>query len=124
MLLMLTGCLPATLTSQAVQISATLQAPGALQLAQAVPVMHPPSLGTSPLQKQGRLPSPCVVPHACWLLLQAIQLVNTLTKELDIHAAMESVRHVALELLQCERVTLFLVIESRQELRCAGRLAA
>ena len=65
-----------------------------------------------------------VVPHACWLLLQAIQLVNTLTKELDIHAAMESVRHVALELLQCERVTLFLVIESRQELRCAWRLAA
>jgi hypothetical protein len=50
-------------------------------------------------------------------VLQAIQLINTLTKELDIHAAMESVRHVALELLECERVTLFLVIESRQELR-------
>jgi GAF domain-containing protein len=49
--------------------------------------------------------------------LQAIQLINTLTQELDIHAAMESVRHVALELLECERVTLFLIIESRQELR-------
>jgi GAF domain-containing protein len=48
---------------------------------------------------------------------QAIQLINTLTQELDIHAAMESVRHVALELLECERVTLFLIIESRQELR-------
>lgn len=32
---------------------------------------------------------------------------------------MESVRHVALELLECERVTLFLINESRQELRCA-----
>lgn len=50
--------------------------------------------------------------------MQAIQLVNTLTKELDIHAAMESVRHVALELLECDKVTLFLVIESRKELRC------
>lgn len=49
--------------------------------------------------------------------MQAIKLINTLTKELDIHAAMESVRHVALELLECERVTLFLIIESRQELR-------
>jgi hypothetical protein len=49
---------------------------------------------------------------------QAIQLINTLTKELDIHAAMESVRHVALELLECDKVTLFVVIESRQELRC------
>lgn len=50
---------------------------------------------------------------------QAIQLVNHsgLTRELDIHAAMESVRAVALELLECERVTLFLVIEARQELR-------
>jgi hypothetical protein len=57
---------------------------------------------------------PCFPPCCC---LQAIQLINTLTKELDIHAAMESVRHVALELLECERVTLFLVIESRQELR-------
>jgi GAF domain-containing protein len=57
---------------------------------------------------------------ACWSP-QAIQLINTLTKELDIHAAMQSVRHVALELLECERVTLFLIIESRQELRYVDR---
>lgn len=55
---------------------------------------------------------------------QAITLVNTLTKELDIHAAMESVRQVALELLECDRVTLFLVIESRQELRCVVQRVA
>lgn len=57
----------------------------------------------------------CPVIQLCYP--QAIQLINTLTQELDIHAAMESVRHVALELLECERVTLFLVNESRQELR-------
>jgi hypothetical protein len=50
-------------------------------------------------------------------VLQAIQLVNTLTQQLDIHAAMESVRSVALELLECDRVTLFLLLESQQELR-------
>jgi hypothetical protein len=57
-------------------------------------------------------------PTTCNTIKQAIHIINTLTKELDIHAAMESVRHVALELLECERVTLFLINELRQELRC------
>ena len=40
-----------------------------------------------------------------------------LSVTLDINATMESVRSVALELLDCERVTLFLVFERRKELR-------
>ncbi|KIY94196.1 cGMP-dependent 3',5'-cyclic phosphodiesterase [Monoraphidium neglectum] len=53
-------------------------------------------------------------------LLRAIQLINRLTLELNVHEAMRSVRQVALELLECERVTLFLVLRSKRELR--GRM--
>jgi hypothetical protein len=53
---------------------------------------------------------------------QAIQLINQLTLELDVHDAMRSVRQVALELLDCERVTLFLINRGRGELR--GRVGA
>lgn len=51
--------------------------------------------------------------------MQAIDLINKLAVELDIDAAMRSVRDCALELLECDRVTLFLIIESRRELRLA-----
>jgi hypothetical protein len=44
-------------------------------------------------------------------------MINKLAVELDIEAAMRSVRDCALELLECDRVTLFLIIESRHELR-------
>ncbi|WIA12087.1 hypothetical protein OEZ85_012163 [Tetradesmus obliquus] len=50
-------------------------------------------------------------------LCKAIDLINKLAVELDIDAAMRSVRDCALELLECDRVTLFLIIESRRELR-------
>ncbi|KAF6255057.1 hypothetical protein COO60DRAFT_253612 [Scenedesmus sp. NREL 46B-D3] len=50
-------------------------------------------------------------------LYKAIDLINKLVVELDIDAAMRSVRDCALELLECEKVTLFLIIESRRELR-------
>jgi GAF domain-containing protein len=49
--------------------------------------------------------------------MQALELTNRLAAELDIHAAMDSVRRVAAELLRCEDVRLFLVADARQELR-------
>lgn len=48
---------------------------------------------------------------------QAIELINKLTLELNVHEAMRSVRQVALELLDCERCTLFLILKAKQELR-------
>ncbi|KAG2432321.1 hypothetical protein HYH02_013041 [Chlamydomonas schloesseri] len=50
-------------------------------------------------------------------LHKAIGVLNKIAAELDIHTAMQSVRQVALELLDCERVTLFLIFERRHELR-------
>ncbi|GLC43173.1 hypothetical protein PLESTB_000855000 [Pleodorina starrii] len=50
-------------------------------------------------------------------LHKAITVLNQLAAELDIHTAMQNVRQVALELLDCERVTLFLIFERRRELR-------
>ncbi|GBG00359.1 cAMP phosphodiesterase [Raphidocelis subcapitata] len=50
-------------------------------------------------------------------LLRAIELVSKLTLELNVHDAMRNVRQVALDLLQCERVTLFLILRCKQELR-------
>eukprot|EP00882_Tetradesmus_deserticola_P024848 GHRQ01027179.1.p2 GENE.GHRQ01027179.1~~GHRQ01027179.1.p2 ORF type:complete len:158 (+),score=36.87 GHRQ01027179.1:621-1094(+) len=57
------------------------------------------------------------VPTGCTCALQAIDLINKLAVELDIDAAMRSVRDCALELLECDKVTLFLIIEPRRELR-------
>lgn len=50
-------------------------------------------------------------------LHKAIAVMSQLAVELDIHSAMTSVRHVALELLDCERVTMFLIIDGKDELR-------
>ncbi|PNW74351.1 hypothetical protein CHLRE_13g605100v5 [Chlamydomonas reinhardtii] len=50
-------------------------------------------------------------------LHKAIGVLNKIAAELDILNAMQSVRQVALELLDCERVTLFLIFERRNELR-------
>ncbi|GFH15006.1 phosphodiesterase [Haematococcus lacustris] len=50
-------------------------------------------------------------------LLKAINIINRLTVEVDVMEALNSVRQVAVELLDCEVVTLFLVFESRKELR-------
>lgn len=47
-------------------------------------------------------------------------MVNHLAAELDIHAAMANVRQVALELLDCDKVSLFLTFERRGELRCGA----
>ena len=51
------------------------------------------------------------------LELQAVGIINHLAIRLRIDAAMASVRDAALELLECERVSLFLVFERRKELR-------
>ena len=45
-------------------------------------------------------------------------ILNQLAVELDITKAVDSVRNVVLELLHCEKVTLFLVDEQSKELRC------
>lgn len=49
---------------------------------------------------------------------QAVNVINHLAVSLDIAAAMESVRDVALQLLNCDKVTLFLVFDRHKELRC------
>lgn len=49
--------------------------------------------------------------------LQAVAILNQMALELDINAAVDSVRDIVLELLNCERVTLFLVDTQRKELR-------
>ena len=43
--------------------------------------------------------------------------MNQLALELDINSAVDNIRDVVLELLNCERVTLFLVDTSQKELR-------
>lgn len=45
--------------------------------------------------------------------------MNQLALELDINSAVDNIRDVVLELLNCERVTLFLVDSGQKELRCA-----
>ncbi|GMH33176.1 hypothetical protein BSKO_01010 [Bryopsis sp. KO-2023] len=50
-------------------------------------------------------------------LHQAIAVVNKLSNALDFEQVMDNVRNVALELLGCERVTLFIVDEVKKELR-------
>lgn len=52
-------------------------------------------------------------------LTKAVNVINRLaaSESLDINHAMELVRSVALDLLDCEKVTLFLVFERRRELR-------
>lgn len=44
-------------------------------------------------------------------------VINHLAVELDISSAIETVRNFALELLDCDKVTLFLLFERLQELR-------
>ncbi|KAG1670017.1 hypothetical protein FOA52_011173 [Chlamydomonas sp. UWO 241] len=53
-------------------------------------------------------------------LVKAVGVLNQLAVSLDIHTALASVQKVALELLDCDRVTLFLVFEQLQELRTMG----
>lgn len=43
--------------------------------------------------------------------------MNQLALELDINSAVDNIRDVVLELLNCERVTLFLVDTGQKELR-------
>jgi GAF domain-containing protein len=47
---------------------------------------------------------------------QALHVINRLAQELDIHAAVDAVRAAALDLLDCDRVTLYTLVESRREL--------
>lgn len=49
--------------------------------------------------------------------LQAVGVMNQLALELDINSAVDNIRDVVLELLNCERVTLFLVDTGQKELR-------
>ncbi len=51
---------------------------------------------------------------------QAISIINHLAAEENVHNAIDNVRQVVLDLLGCEKVTLFLVFERRQELRCGA----
>lgn len=53
----------------------------------------------------------------CAFLAQAVAVMNQLAVELDIVPALDNVRNVVLELLGCERVTLFLVDNQTKELR-------
>ena len=53
----------------------------------------------------------------CYVLLQAVGVMNQLALELDINSAVDNIRDVVLELLNCERVTLFLVDNQQKELR-------
>ena len=46
--------------------------------------------------------------------------MNQLALELDINSAVDNIRDVVLELLNCERVTLFLVDSGQKELRWAN----
>lgn len=50
-------------------------------------------------------------------LYKAIKVINHLAVELDVDLAVESMRKCVLELLECEKVTLFLINEGLQELR-------
>ncbi|MEW5299350.1 MAG: hypothetical protein WDW36_002376 [Sanguina aurantia] len=55
-------------------------------------------------------------------LQKAITIINHLAAELDIHSAMDTVRNVAQELLDCDRVTNFLIFDRLQELRAKTEL--
>ncbi|DBA78314.1 TPA: hypothetical protein ACH3X2_008259 [Trebouxia sp. C0005] len=50
-------------------------------------------------------------------LYKAVGVMNQLALELDINSAVDNIRDVVLELLHCERVTLFLVDNQQKELR-------
>lgn len=54
---------------------------------------------------------------------QAVGVMNQLALELDINSAVDNIRDVVLELLNCERVTLFLVDNQQKELRYWGCFA-
>lgn len=54
---------------------------------------------------------------------QAVGVMNQLALELDINSAVDNIRDVVLELLNCERVTLFLVDNQQKELRYLGCFA-
>ncbi len=54
-------------------------------------------------------------------LSKAVKVINHLATELDVDEAMARMRRVVLEILDCERVTLFLVFERQKELRCGGK---
>ncbi|KXZ43213.1 hypothetical protein GPECTOR_97g751 [Gonium pectorale] len=68
-------------------------------------------------QRMGKLSFVLIMGYKAIEILQAITVLNQLAAELDIHTAMQNVRQVALELLDCERVTLFLIFDRRGELR-------
>lgn len=53
-------------------------------------------------------------------LHKSVSVINHLAMSLDIDTALDSVKEVALELLDCDRVTLFLVFEQLRELRAMG----
>ncbi len=53
-------------------------------------------------------------------LMKAVTVINHLAVSLDINAALESVQKVALEMLDCDRVTMFLVFDRLMELRAKG----
>lgn len=57
-------------------------------------------------------------------LHKAITIINHLAAEHDILSAMDNVRKSAMELLKCEKVTLFLTFDGRQELRGITHQAA
>lgn len=62
----------------------------------------------------------CVLSTTQCLFWQAVGVMNQLALELDINSAVDNIRDVVLELLNCERVTLFLVDNQQKELRCAA----
>jgi hypothetical protein len=72
----------------------------------------------------GRLKCGSISVQSLWLLkdregtlTQVLKITNKLTATMDMAAAMESARAAVQELLDCERVTLFLVFHSLEQLR-------
>lgn len=57
-------------------------------------------------------------------LVKAVGVINHLALSLDTDDALRSVTEAALELLECERVTLFLVFDQQKELRARGQNGA
>lgn len=55
-------------------------------------------------------------PHSSRPFAQAINVMDKMACEIDFESAVDSVRTVALELLCCETVTVFLVVEAAREL--------
>ena len=63
------------------------------------------------------IPKTCVLASERRPLLQAIQAVTSVALELDWQKALMGLRHVCVDLLECETATLFLIDEHRLELR-------